>query len=195
MPFNRIKSSGRASAAIAAVMAVATAIGGVWYVKGPDGQQIPAAVVLAVDNLVKPWEGRELKAYWDSYGKVWTICDGDTQNVRKGTVETPAGCDERLTRRMMTEFYPALKKCIASFETKPVSWQAMMVSLSWNVGSRAACNSTAARLGRAGKYYDSCVAATAWNKAGGRVLIGLVRRREMGDATRMGEAELCVTGL
>jgi len=195
MPINTIKSSARARGAIAAVMAAATLIGGVWFVKAPNGEQTPAAVALAVETLVKPWEGRELKAYWDSYGKVWTICDGDTQYVRKGMVETPAGCDARLTRRMMGEFYPALTKCIASFETKPVAWQAMMVSLSWNVGTGAACRSTAARLGRAGKFYDSCIAATAWNKSGGRMLIGLVRRREMGDAERIGEAELCVSGV
>ena len=61
--------------------------------------------------------------------------------------------------------------------------------------ARRTCGSNAARLGRAGRYHDSCLAATAWDKAGGQVLIGLVNRREMGDAKRIGEAELCVTGL
>ncbi|TIP76991.1 MAG: lysozyme, partial [Mesorhizobium sp.] len=77
----------------------------------------------------------------------------------------------------------------------PVSWQAMMTSLSYNVGIGAACGSTAARLGRTGQYQASCIAATAFNKAGGKMIIGLVKRREMGDATRIGEAELCVSGL
>lgn len=197
MPQNRIKSSGRAKAAIAAVMSISTMVGGVYYVQRPGTQDTPTAVVLASETLVRPWEGRELKAYYDRIAKppVWTICDGDTQNVKAGMVETPAGCDARLKRRMMNEFYPGLVKCITGFERKPVAWQAMMVSLSWNVGTRAACQSTAARHGRNGLYVESCKAATAFNKAGGKMIIGLVNRREMGDATRIGEAELCVSGV
>ncbi|MNW16158.1 hypothetical protein D3C71_2149160 [compost metagenome] len=50
-------------------------------------------------------------------------------------------------------------------------------------------------MAKVGKYRESCEAATAWNKAGGKVLRGLVLRREMGDEKRIGEAELCVSGL
>ncbi|WP_323455290.1 glycoside hydrolase family protein [Rhizobium sp. AN5] len=56
-------------------------------------------------------------------------------------------------------------------------------------------NSTAAKLHVQGKYRQGCEAQTAWNKAGGQVVRGLVNRREMGDAQRQGEAELCVSGL
>jgi GH24 family phage-related lysozyme (muramidase) len=193
MPINKIRSSGRARAAIAAVIMLA----GGGYILAPDGSHTSAAVVLASKTLVQPWEGRALRAYLDTVAKppVWTICDGDTQNVRRGMVETPAGCDKRLQRRMTKEFEPALEECIEGFHDKPVSWQAMMLSLAWNVGSRAACKSKAAEYGRRGLYMASCVAATAFNKAGGRVIIGLVKRREMGDAQRIGEAELCVSGL
>jgi lysozyme len=45
------------------------------------------------------------------------------------------------------------------------------------------------------QYRKGCEAQTAWNKAGGQKVRGLVLRREMGDDQRMGEAELCVTGL
>lgn len=193
MPTNKIRSSPRARAAIAAVVALAT--GG--YILKPGEPPVSAAVVLASQTLVQPWEGRALRAYLDTLAKppVWTICDGDTQNVRKDMVETPAGCDKRLQRRMTKEFEPALQECVEGFHDKPVSWQAMMLSLAWNVGSRAACKSKAAEYGRRGLYMASCVAATAFNKAGGRVIIGLVKRREMGDAHRIGEAELCVSGL
>jgi GH24 family phage-related lysozyme (muramidase) len=93
------------------------------------------------------------------------------------------------------DFYPGLQKCIATFDKKPVSWQAMMLSLSYNVGIGAGCKSTAAKLGRLAQYYSSCVAATAFNKAGGKMIVGLANRREMGDAIRIGEGELCVSGL
>jgi len=189
----KLWSTTRAKQAIAAIMAVAFTVGGVLTVNTASGQ-MPAAVALAIDNVTRPWEGRELKAYRDAVG-VPTICDGDTQNVKMGMVETQAGCDARLRRRMLTEFYPALQACITGFDGKPISWQAMMIDLSWNIGHGGTCKSTAARLGREGKYLESCYAATKFNRAGGKVLIGLVKRREMGDATRIGEGELCVSGL
>lgn len=193
---SKLNVTGRARAAIAAIMAIATLVGGVLTVNTSSGQ-MPAAIVLATETLVKPWEGRELRAYLDKLAKppVWTICDGDTENVKPGMVETQAGCDARLQRRMLREFYPKLQGCIPAFDGKPLAWQAMMFSLSWNIGYGAACKSTAAKLGREGRYLDSCYAATAFNKAGGRMVVGLVKRRENGDATRIGEGELCVSGL
>lgn len=193
MPRNRIRATPRAKAAIAAVLAAATAAGG--YYSTRSG--FPPEVELAVITLVMPWEGRSLKAYLDTLAKppVWTICDGDTQNVKPGMVETPEGCNKRLSRRMMTEFYPKMKACVSNYDKTPISWRAMILSLAWNIGTGAACRSTAVKLAKVGKYRESCEAATAFNKAGGRMLIGLVNRREMGDATRIGEAELCVSGL
>jgi lysozyme len=44
-------------------------------------------------------------------------------------------------------------------------------------------------------YQSACVAQTAFNKAGGKIVQGLVYRREMGDAQRLGEAETRVSGL
>jgi lysozyme len=70
-----------------------------------------------------------------------------------------------------------------------------MLSLAYNVGTGAACGSTAARLARAGKFAESCLAMTRFNRAGGRVVKGLKLRREYGDANRMGEFELCQAGL
>lgn len=186
--------SKRASAAIAAV--TAAAIGGM-VALFPGQKPVHDDVALAAEALVKPWEGRSLRAYLDTLPTkpVWTICDGDTQNVKPGMVETPEGCDRRLVTRMESEFRPALVACIAGWADKPLSWRTMMLSLAWNIGEARACASSAARLGRAGRYVESCRAATAWNKAGGRVLIGLKRRREFGDETRMGEHELCREGL
>ena len=193
----RLTPSKRAKAAIAAVVAASTSIGGLWYVVRPGDPPIPDYVVLATEYLVKPWEGEELRAYLDVIAKppVWTICNGDTENVRKGMVETPEGCKRRLQKRLTKDFRPALVKCIEGFDKKPLSWRAMMNSLTYNIGIGAGCRSTAARLGRAGQYLASCKAATAFNRAGGQMIVGLAKRREMGDATRIGEGELCVSGL
>lgn len=186
--------SKRARAALAAIAALAALGGG--YVTMSGGSRVPDDVALAATYLVSPWEGRELRAYPDpaTGGKPWTICDGDTIAVTRNMVETPAGCDTRLSRRMM-EFRTRLVACIPGFEQKPLSWRGMMNSLSYNIGTGATCKSTAARLGRAGQYVESCKAATAFNRANGRVMIGLVKRRTNGDAQRIGEHELCEAGL
>lgn len=191
MPTNRLVATKRGKAALAAILAVAA--GGLVTL---SGQRVPDDVALAAQHLIGPWEGRELRAYPDpaTGGAPWTICDGDTKGVKPGHVETPAGCDARLVRRM-GEFRAQLVVCIPGFAGKPLSWRSMMNSLSYNIGSGAACRSTAARLGIAGRYVESCNAATAFNKAAGRVFVGLVNRREMGDTRRLGEGELCVSGL
>lgn len=152
------------------------------------------AVALSIGALIKPWEGRSLTAYPDIVG-VWTICDGETKGVKPGMRKTAAECDAMLNVRVERDFYKPLTKCIAGFETKPIGWQASMISLSYNVGVSAACGSTAARFARAGKMVDSCHAATRFNKAGGRVVTGLKNRREFGDKQRMGELELCLASV
>lgn len=195
MPTKPLRPSKRASTAIAAVLATATAAGG--YILLPTGERVPPAVVLAMEALIPPWESEELRAYLDKIAKppVWTICAGDTENVRPGMVETPAGCAKRLRVRLIRDYYQPLTRCIAGFDKAPASWGAMMISLAWNIGAGGACKSTAARLGREGKFRESCDAATAFNRAGGKVIRGLVLRREMGDAKRIGEGEMCVSGL
>lgn len=171
---------------------VATATAGWSLIPGAT----PDDVVLARTALVRPWEGRELKAYYDTIANppVWTVCDGDTKNVRPGLVETPEGCDKRLDERLK-QFRKPLVKCHPDWEHAPLSWRASMLSLTYNAGVQAGCASTAAKLGRQNKWLESCEAATVWNRAGGKVIAGLVARREMGDRWRIGENELCVAGL
>lgn len=199
----KLTSTGRARAAIAGVVAAAGIGGSV--VLFPGSQPVPDDVALAVEVLVKPWEGRSLVAYLDTIAKpaVWTICDGDTTNVGPGTVETPKGCDKRLSVKIVRDYRAKLTACISNWSSAPLSWRAMMDSLAWNIGTGrkvgdkwegGACGSSAARLGREGKWRESCTAATAFNRAGGRMVVGLARRRGMGDASRIGEGELCISG-
>jgi GH24 family phage-related lysozyme (muramidase) len=194
MPVNRIAPTARGRAAIASITALA--IGGIVAVF-PGQTPVHDDVALAIKTLVVPWEGQRLRAYLDTLPvpHVWTICAGDTNNVRKGMVETPAGCDRRLAVKIERDYRAHLVACISNWAATPIAWRAMMDSLAWNIGWAGACKSTAAEDGRKGDYLASCKAATRYNQSGGRVVIGLVYRREMGDATRIGEAELCVSGL
>ncbi|MGX1786826.1 lysozyme [Bosea sp. NPDC055332] len=153
------------------------------------------AIALATTALIQPWEGLVLKSHWDRYAKIWDICYGETKGITAGMVKTKAECNEMLDNRVHRDFYIPLTKCIADFDDKPLSWRATAISVAYNVGTVATCKSTAAALARQGKYAESCEAFTRFNRAGGQVVTGLVRRRTNGDAERMGELELCKAGL
>ncbi|HEV2502317.1 MAG TPA: lysozyme [Mesorhizobium sp.] len=152
-------------------------------------------VALTATYLAQPWEGKSNVAYWDRLGRVWTICYGETKGVKPNMRMSDQQCTAALYRRMETDYHQPLTKCIKGFDGKPLSWQAAALDLSWNVGVEAVCRSTAAKRARAGDHIGSCYAMTWFNKAGGEVVDGLDRRRKFGDASRIGELELCLAGL
>ena len=191
MPINKIVASKRGKAAIAA--AILAAASGVWGAFQPAPP--PAAVILAVDAAIKPWEGLVLKSHWDRYANIWDICYGETKDIGPGMTKTKAECEKMLITRVTRDYYAPLTKCVAGFTAMPVSVQASMISGAYNFGVGGMCKATAAKLHAQGKYRQGCEAQTAFNKAGSLVVNGLVKRREMGDAQRIGEAELCVSGL
>ncbi len=192
MPINKIVSTKRGKAAIAAALVAAGASGWKAY---ESASAPPPAVVLAVNSLIKPWEGLVLKSHWDQYAKIWDICYGETKGIKAGMTKTPAECDAMLQKRVYNDYYLPLTKRIKGFTSFPVSVQAAQISGAYNFGVSGMVNSTAAKLATQGNFRQACEAQTAWNKAGGQVVNGLVKRREMGDAQRIGEAEICVSGL
>lgn len=202
MPINKIVATKRGKSAVAGAMFAAVLAAGGSYFAEPER---PAAVILATDTLIKPWEGLVLKSHWDPYAKIWDICHGETRidgkPVQPGMSFTAAECDAILEKRVKRDYYEPLVREVPGFTRFPVSVQAAMISGAYNFGvgsykgRTGMAGSTAARLHVAGKYRDGCIAQTAWNKAGGQVVNGLVKRREMGDAQRVGEAEVCVSGL
>lgn len=184
----KISSSARARAAIAAaVMAAGSLI-------GYNVSQPPAAVILATDVLIKPWEGLVLKSHWDKFGKRWDICYGETKGISAGMTKTVAECEALLRKRVYNDFYLPLTKT-PGFTKFPVSVQAAMISGAYNFGVGGMIGSSAMKHAIAGRYREACEAQTAWNRAGGGVVEGLVKRREMGDKQRIGEAETCLSGL
>jgi GH24 family phage-related lysozyme (muramidase) len=155
--------------------------------------------VLAVNSLIIPWEGLVLHSHWDRYAKIYDICYGETRidgkPVKPGMTKTKDECRDMLIERVVADYYKPLTRCIENYTALPVSLQASLLSGAYNFGVGAACKSRAAQFAREDKYLQACEAQTAFNKAGGEVLPVLVKRREMGDAQRIGEAELCVSGL
>ncbi|QXC49521.1 lysozyme [Agrobacterium salinitolerans] len=213
MPINKIDATKRGKSAVAAALALAIATGWATLFGGsaPDTPAeiraaiargyTPPAVQLAIDKLIKPWEGIHLTAYRDIVG-VPTICWGETKGVTMGMRKTLAECDAMLRKRVIEDYYLPLVDNGRGFLKAPDSVQASMISGAYNFGV-GSTNPRRGQLGSTamfihipkGEYRKACEAQTAWNKAGGRVVRGLVNRREMGDAQRLGEAELCVSGL
>ncbi|UWF67382.1 MULTISPECIES: lysozyme [unclassified Brucella] len=152
-------------------------------------------VALTATYLTAPWEGMENHAYYDRLGRVWTVCLGETRGVKKGDYYTDRQCREKLIARLENDFRQPLRKCIRTFDRAPISVQAAMLDLSYNIGAGAACKSTAARRMNDGQWRLACNAMAAFNRAGGKVIEGLRKRREMGDAKRIGELEICLAGL
>jgi lysozyme len=149
---------------------------------------VGAAAALMVTPLVAKWEsgGKDhLVAYRDIVG-IWTICDGVTAGVKPGMTETKAGCEARREAELVKHAEPVLA-CVPGLKGHPHQIAAS-VSLAYNIGTAGFCRSTAARRFNAGDWRGGCDAFLAWNKAGGKVVNGLARRRE-------DERRLCLTEL
>lgn len=125
-------------------------------------------------TLIPGEEGTQYKAYQDIAG-VWTICQGDTTDVRPGMVETKEGCQTRLIKQLETRA-PQVLACTPGLKDRPYTLAAA-ISLSYNIGVPAYCRSTAAVRFNAGDIQGGCNAFLPWNKVHGRTVKGLVNRR------------------
>ncbi len=195
MPINRITPTRRGKAAIAAVLASIAAGGYTAYDRYATTAKMDPAVILAVEKAIIPWEGLVLKSHWDPYAKIWDICYGETKGVGPDMTKTKAQCRDMLLRRVHDDYHQAIMTCSPNLAKAPLSVRASMISGAYNFGVGAWCRSTSKARVEAGQWRAACEAQTAFNRAGGQIVHGLIKRREMGDAQRIGEAELCVSGL
>lgn len=140
-----------------------------------------AATLTIAEPVVARWEGMELQAYLDTIARppIWTVCFGETEGVRPNEVRTEAQCRDGL-RRGLARYRADLHKYYTP-ETKakrlPPTRDAAFLSTAWNVGVHGLGKSTAVRRLNAGDILGACEAIGWWNKAGGRVIRGLVNRR------------------
>lgn len=195
MPINKITPTKRGRAAIAAVLVGIASGGYATYDRYATEQKMDPAVILAVEKAIIPWEGLVLKSHWDPFAKIWDICYGETKGIGPGMTKTKAECFDMLLRRVHDDYYKKILECSPNLAKAPVSVRASMISGAYNFGVGTWCRSTAKGRIEASMWRFACEAQTAFNKSGGRIVRGLVNRREMGDGLRVGEAELCVSGL
>lgn len=161
-----------------------------------------SVIAVAGGYVVAPWEGKENHAYRDMVG-IPTVCYGFTHGVKMGDYYTDEQCDKQLVEEL-TKFNTQMKKNVRVplSENEEVAY----TSFVWNVGIGAWNSSTALKLLNAGDRKGACTQLLRWNKAGGRVVQGLVNRRQaeykicMGndadvnsaleEASRLGSVEL-----
>jgi len=133
-------------------------------------------------ELIKQFEGCRLKAYQDSVG-VWTIGYGHTESVEEGMEISQHQADIMLGSDLVK-----YANYINEYVTVSLNQNQFDALTSWvyNLGPGNLKSSTMLKVLNEGSYDDVPFQIKRWNKAGGKVLKGLVRRREA-------EAELFAT--
>lgn len=124
-------------------------------------------------NLVKRFEGLELKAYRDSVG-ILTIGYGHTHAVKAGDVITGEQADAFLREDLQV----AELTVNTNVKVKLMQGQFdALVSFVFNLGSGNFVKSTLIRKLNAGNYTGAADEFGKWVNAGGKKLPGLVKRR------------------
>lgn len=135
-----------------------------------------AALSLSASALVgiATWEGFSSKAYQDIVG-IWTIGFGTTEGVKRGQTIDPV---KALQRKMndVQKFEGAIKQCVR-VPLHQHEYDAYL-SLAYNIGPTAFCNSTLVRRLNQEQYDLACREILRWDKAGGKAVRGLTLRRE-----------------
>ncbi|WP_374424977.1 lysozyme [Chromobacterium sp.] len=135
-------------------------------------------------TLVKSSEGLKLVAYKCPAG-IWTNGYGHTgPDVTPGQVITQAQADALLARDL-SRFETGVTRLVKV----PLNQNQFdaLVCFSFNLGLGALQGSTLLRLLNAGDYAGAAAQFLRWNKAGGKELPGLTRRRAAEQAMFLGK--------
>ncbi|WP_395263293.1 lysozyme [Enterobacter hormaechei subsp. xiangfangensis] len=129
--------------------------------------------------LIKEFEGCKLTAYQDSVG-VWTIGYGWTQPVDGKPIRAGMTIKQETAERLLKTGLVSYESDVSRLVKVGLTQGQFdaLVSFTYNLGSRSLSTSTLLRKLNAGDYAGASDEFLRWNKAGGKVLNGLTRRRE-----------------
>lgn len=129
-------------------------------------------------NLICGFEGKRLNAYDDGVG-VWTIGFGTTIYPNGVRVKKGDTCTEAQAKQYMQNDLKKFERTVNDVVTVSLSQNQFdaLVSLTYNIGSGAFTKSTLLKKLNAGDYKGAAAQFDVWNKAGGKVMQGLVNRR------------------
>ncbi|HCR0072980.1 TPA: lysozyme [Klebsiella aerogenes] len=129
--------------------------------------------------LVKQFEGCKLTAYQDSVG-VWTIGYGWTQPVDGKPIRAGMTIKQETAERLLKTGLVSYESDVSRLVKVSLTQGQFdaLVSFTYNLGARSLSTSTLLRKLNSGDYAGAADEFLRWNKAGGKVLNGLTRRRE-----------------
>lgn len=129
--------------------------------------------------LIKQFEGCKLTAYQDSVG-VWTIGYGWTQPVDGKLIRTGMTIKQETAERLLKTGLVSYENDVSRLVKVNLTQGQFdaLVSFTYNLGARSLSTSTLLRKLNSGDYAGAADEFLRWNKAGGKVLNGLTRRRE-----------------
>ena len=134
--------------------------------------------------LIKKFEGCALEAYQCS-ANVWTIGYGHTNNIVKGDTCTKEEAEQILTDDL--EEFEGYVNNLVEADLNQSQFDAL-VAWTYNLGPTNLKSSTLLKRLNEGDMDDVPHQIRRWNKAGGQVLDGLIRRREAEALLFKGEA-------
>lgn len=132
--------------------------------------------------LIKRFEGCRLTAYPDpgTGGDPWTIGYGWTGKVDDKPIKPGMKIDDatadRLLRTGVVSFDQAVSKMLKVSVTQ--NQYDALVSLAYNIGTRALSTSTLMKKLNAGDVKGAADEFLRWNRSGGKVMPGLTNRRK-----------------
>lgn len=129
--------------------------------------------------LIKQFEGCKLTAYQDSVG-VWTIGYGWTQPVDGKPIRAGMTIKQETAERLLKTGLISYESDVSRLVKVGLTQGQFdaLVSFTYNLGARSLSTSTLLRKLNAGDYAAAADEFLRWNKAGGKALNGLTRRRE-----------------
>ena len=123
---------------------------------------------------LKVLEGGVFTAYQDAVG-VWTIGYGSTDGVKEGME-----ISQERAEMLLLEDVEVFEESVNKLVEVPLEQNQFDALVSWtfNLGSTNLKNSTLLKVLNDKDYEGVPAQIKRWNKAGGKVLQGLIRRRE-----------------
>lgn len=124
-------------------------------------------------NLIREFEGLSLQSYYCPAGRL-TIGYGSTQNVGLGQKITQAQAD-----KLLADDLAEFEKAIAQLVKVPLSQNQFdaLVSFTYNCGISALAKSTLLKKLNLRDYNGAAAEFKRWDKANGKPLLGLTKRR------------------
>lgn len=129
--------------------------------------------------LIKEFEGCKLTAYQDSVG-IWTIGYGWTQPVDGKPIRAGMTIKQETAERLLKTGLVSYESDVSRLVKVGLTQGQFdaLVAFTYNLGARSLSTSTLLRKLNAGDYTGAADEFMSWNKAGGKALKGLTRRRE-----------------